>query len=868
MEKKSLLGIMFLLFSISIPIVSAFVYQQQAQSISQVIINTPYFYVDNNTSDMDSIPDKGTHSNFTAQQSAPNSIYDTLTEENTGNQREIIEDYVDNNNSDMDISGDVGSHSDFIKQKAYDSDYDVLTESGDGSSGIWGKTDIGDATETTSSHSRAMGGISPSIDDMKIMNISIYLGATGDVRLAIYAGGSASDPSSATLLWDAGIVDSGGITGWYSISYGGDGLDWPKDTFTWITWKRNTGAGVYYEIGTPSVGSSISGDFQGERGRNDNIFNQDPSNAYTNNDPYGDSGTFGNYWYYLSIGYEVDSDYQLDLEVQFTDVIDFLETETLCIRAGTLGDEDLNVNYWNGSDWSIIDSDLTANAWNNYTISLTSTTYTIQFQGGTETSDAVEDTWQIDAVQLRIEGTGSKEDAVDNDASDVDSSADLGDLSSFDNMKATDSSYAILSESALGGDITYISEAEASATSGTSAQISKPTNTIENDFMIALLVSTISSDTDGSTMSSTPSGWTNEYDYTQSATSGQHVYIYWKIASSSEPSSYTWTWTSSCGWVAQITTFKGVDTGSPIQVEGGVNQESSSSPMSPSITTTEDNSMIWLYDVSDDDDVPASGGAPSGTTWTDQTEISTPGNGIGISTAYFVQASVSATGDKDWTLDASEENSGQQYALKPASSDYRLDQEVQWTDVSYSLPNENLSIYGGTMGVEDIKVDIWNGTGWETVFSDLSVGWNNVSITDWLTTSNLTIRFKGGTEIDDSSQDTWQIDIASLHVWRDAGENYELDLEVQWTNVDYSEANEELCIYGGTMSAEDIMVDVWNGTGWENVFTNLINGWNNVTVSSYLTSSTFTVRFKGSTETIDTTQDNWDIDATLLHTWS
>ncbi|MCK5403146.1 hypothetical protein KAI60_03445, partial [Candidatus Bathyarchaeota archaeon] len=69
MEKKSLLGIMFLLFSISIPVVSAFVYQQQAQSISQVIINTPYFYVDNNTSDMDSIPDKGTHSNFTTQQS-------------------------------------------------------------------------------------------------------------------------------------------------------------------------------------------------------------------------------------------------------------------------------------------------------------------------------------------------------------------------------------------------------------------------------------------------------------------------------------------------------------------------------------------------------------------------------------------------------------------------------------------------------------------------------------------------------------------------------------------------------------------------------------------------------------------------------
>jgi len=39
-----------------------------------------YDYVDNNTSDVDSSPDKGTHSNFTAQQFGPDNIYDTLTE--------------------------------------------------------------------------------------------------------------------------------------------------------------------------------------------------------------------------------------------------------------------------------------------------------------------------------------------------------------------------------------------------------------------------------------------------------------------------------------------------------------------------------------------------------------------------------------------------------------------------------------------------------------------------------------------------------------------------------------------------------------------------------------------------------------------
>ncbi len=97
--------------------------------------------------------------------------------------------------------------------------------------------------------------------------------------------------------------------------------------------------------------------------------------------------------------------------------------------------------------------------------------------------------------------------------------------------------------------------------------------------------------------------------------------------------------------------------------------------------------------------------------------------------------------------------------------------------------------------------------------------------------------------------------------------NNELDLEVQWTNVDYNQPNEELCIYGGTMGTEDISVDVWDGAAWQNLFTDLTNGWNNITISSYLTSSTFTIRFKGATETNDLTQNSWRIDASLLHVW-
>jgi hypothetical protein len=95
--------------------------------------------------------------------------------------------------------------------------------------------------------------------------------------------------------------------------------------------------------------------------------------------------------------------------------------------------------------------------------------------------------------------------------------------------------------------------------------------------------------------------------------------------------------------------------------------------------------------------------------------------------------------------------------------------------------------------------------------------------------------------------------------------NYELDLEVQWLAADYDEANEWLCIHGGAMGAEDLRVDVWNGTNWIIIFSDLESGWNSINVSSYLTSHAFKIRFRASS---DATQHSWEIDATFLHVWS
>jgi len=170
---------------------------------------------------------------------------------------------------------------------------------------------------------------------------------------------------------------------------------------------------------------------------------------------------------------------------------------------------------------------------------------------------------------------------------------------------------------------------------------------------------------------------------------------------------------------------------------------------------------------------------------------------------------------------------------------------------------------------KDLEVFVWNGSSWTSLgiqTTPTSWGWMSWTATTVLDTwtkidgARIYVQTK-------SAAGTYEVDCARLQIDYNSP-NHELDLEVQWTNADYDEANEQLCIYGGTMGAENITVDVWNGTGWENVFTDLNSGWNNVSVTSYLTTSNFTIRFRGGIETSDTTQDAWNIDTVLLHVYT
>jgi hypothetical protein len=310
-------------------------------------------YVDNDISNVDSSANKGTHSSFTAQQAGPDSIYDRLTEEDTG----PINNW-----------------------------------------GITSSTFTGTSTHTTY---RYMGGVSPNLDNMKVTRLHIRYSGTGTVAIALYTGGTLTDPTGAVKRTEAYNVAVS--NGWNTIDV--PDYNWEKNTTTWIGWARSGGS-VYY-----STSSADAGNFQSARGRWEQTTpaNADETSPMPTNPG---SGSFSNYWYAMYVEYEIPN-YQLDLEAQWTNATYNLSNEALCIFGGTMGSEDIHVDAWNGTAWHNLFLDL-ASGWNNVSVSsyLNSPTFTIRFKGGAESGDTVQDSWNIDATLLHVWDSESAYDYV------------------------------------------------------------------------------------------------------------------------------------------------------------------------------------------------------------------------------------------------------------------------------------------------------------------------------------------------------------------------------------------------------------------------------------------------------------------------
>ena len=94
--------------------------------------------------------------------------------------------------------------------------------------------------------------------------------------------------------------------------------------------------------------------------------------------------------------------------------------------------------------------------------------------------------------------------------------------------------------------------------------------------------------------------------------------------------------------------------------------------------------------------------------------------------------------------------------------------------------------------------------------------------------------------------------------------NYAVNLQEQWLTVNATNLRQDLCIKTGATGSEPLIVQVLQGGSWSNLMTLVPNYFNNVSLASFIDSSSLTIRFIGSNEANDGMPDTWNIDSVYL----
>src|SRR5574343_1803581 len=137
--------------------------------------------------------------------------------------------------------------------------------------------------------------------------------------------------------------------------------------------------------------------------------------------------------------------------------------------------------------------------------------------------------------------------------------------------------------------VTYNSTQEDGSTSTTSVVITKPTSTAEGDLLLAQIIIS-----DNSLTITAPSGWTLINSISVSV--NQKSSIYYKLATNSEGSNYTWSWGSAVQAKGYISRFTGHLPSAPINTSNGTSDTSSSTTLTQSgITPTTENCMLVFF---------------------------------------------------------------------------------------------------------------------------------------------------------------------------------------------------------------------------------------------------------------------------------
>jgi hypothetical protein len=211
------------------------------------------------------------------------------------------------------------------------------------------------------------------------------------------------------------------------------------------------------------------------------------------------------------------------------------------------------------------------------------------------------------------------------------------------------------------------------ATGVTSFTVNKPTGTQENDVMIAAIAirpytATITA----------PSGWTLVRRTDNSNTNSLSQIIYRKVAGSSEGTTYTWTLGNSpTGAAGGISTFYGINTTTPVNVENGQATPNSTSHSTPDVTTTVNNTMVVTAHSFTSSYYWS---PPTGMTEAVDIANLTPPNQLGISIEmnYVAQPSAGATGVKTATSPGGDPDAGVAQIVALTPGPYLTQPHYRW----------------------------------------------------------------------------------------------------------------------------------------------------------------------------------------------
>lgn len=151
---------------------------------------------------------------------------------------------------------------------------------------------------------RYMGGYNTTANK-RVIGAQIYCASThaDQVRLALYSGGAATNPTGATLVKDFGQTSGIDINQFIQINLApGEYFDLPTNTYLWIGLKSDNSAGFESILvdNTTTYGPGNAGSFQSARGRYDDpSTSSDPTVAWPSTIPSG--GSFANFWYSVGL---------------------------------------------------------------------------------------------------------------------------------------------------------------------------------------------------------------------------------------------------------------------------------------------------------------------------------------------------------------------------------------------------------------------------------------------------------------------------------------------------------------------------------------------------------------------------------------